>query len=419
MRGSRFRVDLLTPLLLLGLGAGSGGLAAQATLDVPGVVLDHETRDGIPDVILRVDGIAVSAATDADGAFVLRDVPTGAWTLQVDHVAYGSHSHDVILDASVDVRLEIRLAQEAIELAPIVVDGETSLERRRRRTGASFWEVNREEIVEAIGTSQHMGDLIRQTVPGLKLRQASNLSRSDICLEFRAAASISIVNNRSCNHPMVLMDGVVVSDPQYLYGIVGLDNLERIEVMPPGEAGVRYGTGSLYGVILIETRRPGRSIGAPGSPALGMDREAFTFDWTRDPAGHSTGKTLLGSALGNAAGMAAGLAIAQQCIEITDNDELDSSCGAGRSVLAGTAAVILPAVGSAFGARWAGGTDTSVGRLVPALLGAGMMLFPGYAFSLSTVGGDQPTVNAVGNVFLAAGVPLAVTLADRLFRKLR
>ena len=107
--------------------------------------------------------------------------------------------------------------------------------------------MDREEIQAAIGTSRHMGDVIRQTIPGLRLRQSNNLSRTDICLEFRAAASISIVNARPCNHPKVYLDGVPVSDPQYLYGAMPLGDLERIQVIPPGEASTRYGSGSLYG----------------------------------------------------------------------------------------------------------------------------------------------------------------------------
>lgn len=399
------------------LPAGLAGL--QRTVDVEGVVLDVETDRGIEDVILRVLGTDVSAASDREGRFVLRGVPSGRWTLRVQHLAYGTHEHDIAVDADVSVQLEVRLAQQAIELEPLVVEGESRVQRERRTTGASFWEVTREEIDRAIGTSRHLGDLIRQTVPGIKLRQASNLSQSDICLEFRAAATLSIVNARACNHPAVYLDGVQVSDPQYLYGSVGLSNIERMQMIPPGEAGARYGSGSLYGVLLIETRRPGREriAGAPVIPTAGPPRR-MTFDWDQDPAGHSTGRALAGAVLGNALGLAAGLAVARRCIDVV-GEQIETSCGGSGNVAAGLAAFAFPAVGSAVGARLGGGTETSVGRLTPALIGAGMLLFPGYAFSMSTVGGDVAAVNNIGRGFLVLGVPLAVTVADRLFRKLR
>jgi hypothetical protein len=143
-----------------------------------------------------------------------------------------------------------------------------------------------------------------------------------------------------------------------------------------------------------------------------------TFDWSQDPRGHRTGSVLLGSAVGNALGLAAGLAIARQCIVQADA-QLRSTCSTAATAGAGAAAVLLPAVGSAFGARWSGRSDRSEGRLAPALIGAGLMIFPGYAFSLATAGGSNETVNAVGSVFLTLGVPLAVTLADRLYRSVR
>ena len=391
--------------------------AQQATLALRGQVVDAETGAGIPDVILRIQGTEISAASDEEGRFALFRIPRGRWTLQLDHVAYGRRTHDIAVSGEGDMAAEIRLSPQAIEIEPLVVEAEGAVTRERRRTGASFWEVTRDEIEDAMGTSRHMGDLIRQTVPGIKLRQANNLSQTDICLEFRAAASISIVNQRPCNHPMVLMDGVPVSSPQSLYGSLVLNDLERIQVLPPGEASTRYGSGSLYGVLLIETRRPG--VDRPqGLDALGPRSAMTTFDWSQDPRGHRTGSVLLGSAVGNALGLAAGLAIARQCIVQTDA-QLRSTCSTAATAGAGAAAVLLPAVGSALGARWSGRSDRSEGRLAPALIGAGLMIFPGYAFSLATAGGSNETVNAVGSVFLTLGVPLAVTLADRLYRSVR
>jgi len=150
--------------------------------------MDAATREGIPDVILRVLGTDVTAATDARGEFTLRAVPLGEWELQVTHLRYGQKTHTIVIQEGVSVWLEVRVAEEAILLEELVVEAETAVERERRTTGASFWEVTREEIEAATGTSRHMGDLIRQTVPGLRLRQASNLSTTDICLEFRAPA---------------------------------------------------------------------------------------------------------------------------------------------------------------------------------------------------------------------------------------
>ena len=389
---------------------------SQEGSDVAGVVVDASSGAPIADVILRVRGTVVSAASDAQGRFVLQNVPDGSWTLEVTHIRYGEKTHAIAVQAGVDVTLEIRLAEAAIELEPLVVEGETTIQRERRTTGASFWQVERTEIERAVGTSRHMGDVIRQTVPGLRLRQANNLSTTDICLEFRAAASISIVNQRACNHPMVLLDGVPVADPQYLYGSVPLQDIERIQVIPPGEASTRYGSGSLYGVLLIETRRPGLRNDAG---TLAPQPSINTFDWEQDPAGHSVFKAFLGSAVGNALGLAAGVAIGRQCIDKATDAQISTTCSTAGTTASAAAAVALPALGAALGARLGGATDLSQGSLAPALMGAGLMLFPGYGLSMSEAASENPAVDVVGGFFLTVGVPLAVTLADRLYRKLR
>ena len=405
-------LGLVAALSLAGPAAG----AAQVGIDVPGVVLDASTRIGIPDVILRLRGTDVSAATGPDGRFVLRGVPAGEWTLDVTHIRYGDQSHEIAVEGGMDVSLEIRLAEQAIELDPLVVEGETAVERERRTTGASFWEVTREEFERATHTSRHMGDVLRQTIPGLKLRQSDNMSRNDICLEFRAASSISIVNNRPCNHPKVLLDGIPVSDPQYLYGAMPLGDLERIQVIPPGEASTRYGSGSLYGVLLIETRRPGLRPDEydPKAPSGGFT----SFDWEQDPAGHSTTKVFLSSAIGNAIGLAGGVFLARQCFN-KEGPEIQGQCGTFTNALAGITAVGLPIAGAALGARLAGATDISQGSLVPSMVGAGLMVFPGIALSISEAANSSSAIATVGAGLLAVGVPLAVTLADKLYRRIR
>lgn len=413
------RSPLVGSLLSAALLSAPIAAGAQTATDVPGVVVDVVTGRGIADVALRIEGTDVSAATDEEGRFLLRGVLPGRWTLRVDHVGYGHHEHEIALGEGQTIELQIRLASEAIELEPIVVEGETTRQRSERAQGSSLNVVERPQIERALGTSKHLGDLIRQTVPGIRLRQTNNLPGTNVCLEFRAAATISLVNRQPCNHPMVLLDGVTVTDPNFLYGTIGLSNIERIQVIPPGEAGARYGTGSLYGVILIDTRPPGGSRLAGDRASMPFRPRRASFDWSEDPAGHPMGRAMAGAFLGNALGLAAGIAVGQQCIGVDDKDQIVTSCGDLGNAAAVFAALALPAMGAALGTHFGGGTHASVGRFVPAVVGAGMMLFPGYAFSMSTVGGGSKAANAVGNVLLVAGAPIVVTMADRLFRSLR
>lgn len=195
-----------------------------------------------------------------------------------------------------------------------------------------------------------------------------------------------------------------------------------LEVTPPGRAPHTYAMDvepGGYAVVELTVA----ALGDPASRAGGGLRRhpaGSSFDWSQDPAGHSFGRTFVGAAAGNALGLAAGLAVGRKCVFVEERtEEIDFSCGNAGVAGAGLAAVALPALGGALGARFAGGTDRSRGRLVPAVVAGAMGVLPGYIFSLSTVGGGVETMNAVGVGFLLVGAPLITTAADRLFRTLR
>lgn len=408
-------------LLFIALLVSLAGVRVEAEAqEVRGTVVDATSGLGIPDVLVRVEGTALMARSGADGTFALDPLEPGEWILLLQHLAYGEHQHPFTVTAGAPAELRLRLSEQAIQLESVSVEATSARVRRERAQGFSLQVVDRDQIEAALGTSRHLGDLIRQTIPGIRLRQANNLVGTQVCLEFRGASNLSMLDTRPCNHPMVFMDGVPVTDPTTLYGMIGLQTLDRIQVVPPNEAGARYGTGALYGVILIETVRPGLDRRRLSPDALIRTSPGrATFDWTDHPTGHPTGRAVLGSAVGTAVGLGLGIAVARQCIGVDDLDQVIADCGTAGNAGAVLAALGIPALAGALGTRWGGRTDESVGRLLPAMLGAGFMLFPGYAFSLSTVGSGSEAANAVGGVFLAVGVPALLTIADRLFRQPR
>ncbi len=404
-------------LALVGILSPATPGDAQELRSIQGRVVDLETGEGIPDVLVRAAGTQLEATTGASGAFLLEGLPAGERLLVFSHLGYGEHQQ-VVPVGNEGAGFEVRLSVEAIEIAPLVVETTTRDARERRARGSSSNIVDYERIQRSLGTSRHLGDLLRQVVPGIKMRQSNDPSSTGVCLEFRAAQSMSMMG-RPCEHPKVYLDGVPVSSPDQLYGMLSLHTIEQLEVIPPGEAGARFGTGSLYGVILITTQRPG--VRGPDNEVVPtyVSPSSRHFDWTQDPVGHNTQRVFLGAFLGNAIGIGAGTALAARCIGVDAKDELFTSCSNFETAGVALTALVLPAIGSALATRWAGGTERSVGRLGPATFGAAIGLVPGYAFALATEGTESEVVNAVGYAFLFAAVPVLVTGADRLFRKLR
>ena len=91
-------------LLVLAAGAlpASGGTAQDrqepATVTVTGNVVDDVTGEPIPGVIIVVAALDISFFTDADGKFVIADVPRGSYSLEVIHRDYRRLDGDLAID---------------------------------------------------------------------------------------------------------------------------------------------------------------------------------------------------------------------------------------------------------------------------------------------------------------------------------
>lgn len=404
----------LLALTLLGMLPSMGG--AQVS-EIRGRVMDSETGDPVEGATVVMEGqdTAFLVVTDERGLFGFDAVGGGEYRVQVNHLSYGEHEQRVSVEPDAVLALRILISRQAIELDPLVVEALSSRELDARSRGTMIQEVNRQEIEEAARTSHHLGDLLRQTVPGLRVYDTS-LPGARVCVEFRGRRSIRFANR--CQFPMVLLDGVRMFDPASIFNAIEPGSIERIEVVPPAEAGLLYGSESAFGVITIETRvwRPREE-----SDVIPSHLRGGVYDWSLELEEHSWKKVFLSSFVGNALGVAAGLAIANQCVEFDElgTDLFASSCDNLPTAGAWAAMITFPLAGAATGARLAGGTSLSRGSYVPAAVSGMIAMLPGYALVAASQREAGSPSFRVGQLFVLVGIPAAVTMADKLFRKFR
>ncbi len=386
--------------------------------DIRGRVIDRETGEAVQDATVALVGpdTAFLVVTDPRGLFDFDQVRGGDYQVRVNHLAYGEHVESVTVEVDAVVALRVLISQQAIELDPLLVEAMSARERDARSRGSMIQEVTREEIERAARTSHHIGDILRQTIPGLRVYDSPSAPGARICVEFRGRRSVRFANG--CQGVVLLLDGVRMYDPAAIYSTVQASSIQRIEVIPPVEAGLLYGSDSAFGVILIETKvwaddnEPDR---VPSHLRGGV------YDWTLEVEKHSWKKVFLYSFVGNALGLAAGMAVADQCVQF---DELATDLFASRCnnlSTAGTwaAAISFPLAGAALGARFAGGTPISRGRFFPAMVSGAVALLPGYALVAASQRNAGSASFRAGQIFAVVGIPMAVTIADRLFRKFR
>lgn len=385
--------------VLLSLGFVSGAAAQSVPVAVVGHLYDLDDGQPVEGAVVSVAGSDARGVTDVRGAFRLSGVPPGAHVLQVRHIAYGTHEHAVDVPKDTDLTLELRLSRQALELEPINVE----VARRPRTQSTRSNVVTREQIESVEGRARHIGDVVRTFIPGATVTE---MRGGFFCLEFRGASGS---RTTGCNFPLVVLDGLPVVDAYHFLRDLSVQDLARVEFVPASQGAARYGTGSGYGVLVIDTRRSGivsREAGAAPSrfPA---------WDWSRESEGHPTWRSMAGAGLGSLLGTSVAL-LTMGCFP--GSSEATAPCIHDVGATAGVGALALPLVGSVLGARRMGRTVASRGRVLPGLAMAAVPAVLGYALYRQGAGSDFAGERRIGGVLVVIGTPLISTLADRLFR---
>jgi hypothetical protein len=376
--------------------------AAQETSQVAGRVVDTSSAVPIPGVIVQISE-GSQELTDENGVFRFERVPVGIHSLSFEHIAYGTQSRPVEVVEGDETLVLVRISAQAIELTPLLVEALSELEARRRTSGNSINEVTANRIDLAARSGLTLGQFI-SALPGVDARP----SGLGLCVTYRAIRSDNDLGD--CNGVSVVLDGVAISDPAYIYNALPLQDIERLEVLSPAQAGVRYGPRSGQGVLLIETKT------AQTRRKSDLSKYLTGMDWTQESQPYPWFNVLASTFVTNAASLGVTYLLSDRCF-VTQESSLAIRTRCGGLSTAGTAilSVALPATTSGLIARRVGTTDRSRGRLVPSMISAGIGLTAGYIMFLASANESR----AAGVVVLALGVPIAVTLSDRLIRILR
>ena len=144
------------------------------------------------------------------------------------------------------------------------------------------------------------------------------------------------------------------------------------------------------------------------------------MDWSLETKPYPWAKVLGSTFLANAAGFGIGQLLTDRCFGDDTGYGNSYRCGAPASLGTRVAGVMLPIVAGSFAARWAGTTDRSRGRLIPAAILGSITGAAGYLMFVDEGGsGGSDDGRVVGALLMTVVTPLVTVFSDRLFRVLR
>lgn len=268
---SRWRVRLGTVLALV--LATSGVASAQATGTIAGSVVDEASAQPIAGVQVHIPGLDVGMLTNAEGRFLLLNVPVGQHALRVQMLGYASTSQAVTVTSGATASVNFTLKQEAISMEGIVVTA-LGIERSERSLGYAVQNINADRLAQAPQTN--ITSALQGKVAGVQVVSSSSRPGASARVTIRGESSFT-----GGGQPLYVIDGVPVSmDTESQGGFAGqtnfqlevgeagsrsmdvdLNNVEDIAVLRGAAATALYGSRAAHGAIIIKTKS-----GTPGMP---------------------------------------------------------------------------------------------------------------------------------------------------------
>lgn len=277
------RLSVGTVLMaVLGMLATSVVLAQEFTGEVRGTVKDKATGEPLVGANILVVGTNRGTTTNYEGAYSLKGLPPGQYTITARFVGYVRGHQTVQVVANQTVEANFALEQDVLRVDEVVVTG-LSGEIPRAELGNAISKVSGESIEKVVTTS--VMDALAAKVPGLQTTRGGGTPGAGTYVTIRGRHTIT-----GSSQPLYVVDGVIIDNTTWQLGTtqaanrgadINPNDIESIEILKGASASAIYGSRAANGVVLITTKSGKQA--APGKFA----RINFTSSYTSEEMPHS------------------------------------------------------------------------------------------------------------------------------------
>lgn len=241
------------------------GVRPPRTGTVFGAVVEHRSTEPVSGVRVVLDDGALMQVTDSTGTFRFPEVPAGEHRIAVHHVGYRDWTDTVRVSPGDTAALRLQVSRRVVELEPMEVEVDRPEQARFFGEASRTYALEGPELGKVRKRTSTVAGLVRALdVPGLAVREerikkdqpgpVGPIWKRRICVEVNR----NDARTQGCSMVDVYIDGVQVAKPGIRLRSMDENVIQRVEFVPAVEAGARFGTGSSYGVLLIETRSGAR-----------------------------------------------------------------------------------------------------------------------------------------------------------------
>jgi TonB-linked SusC/RagA family outer membrane protein len=242
----------------------TAGSAVGQQTGVSGRVTDASTGRPISGAQVSISNTALTAQTNADGIYTLRNAAPGAVVVRALNLGFADQVQQVTLTAGQMATLNFELRPAPFALPQVVVTA--TGEQRRVEIGNAIAHVDAAKLTKTSSVS-NMADLMTARAAGVMVVPGTQTG-AGVRVRIRGNSSISLSNN-----PIYIIDGVRMEGTTGSSSIgvggttvtrindINPDEIESLEIVRGPSAAALYGTAAANGVIIIKTKR-----GIAGAP---------------------------------------------------------------------------------------------------------------------------------------------------------
>ena len=236
----------LAAALCIVLSAG----ANNTDTHIYGHVIDSQTGEHLPYIVVVLKGTTIGVATDNSGHYVIRHVPEGDFVIEVSAVGYKTQTHEINVRKGRNYEVNFVLEEDLVQIEGVIVSA-TRSETTRRMSPT---------LVNVVGTDMYDKTNSTTVAQGLSFQPGVRVENNCQNCGFQQVR----INGLDGQYTQILIDSRPVFSA--LAGVYGIEQLpanmiDRVEVMRGGGSAL-FGSSAIAGTINIITKEPVRNSAA-------------------------------------------------------------------------------------------------------------------------------------------------------------